>query len=69
MKAIAEAIMVVHMTHRPAGLPSGTVGIKKRFLKVSKIPMTSTTDDISDAGIVRWRNIAAANMIKNDLHL
>jgi len=34
MKAIAEAMIVAVMTHLPAELPSGTVGIKKRLVKV-----------------------------------
>jgi hypothetical protein len=34
MKAIAEAMMVAAITHFPAALPSDTVGIKKRLVKV-----------------------------------
>jgi hypothetical protein len=33
MKAMAEAMMVEAITHLPAGLPSDTVGIKKRLVK------------------------------------
>ena len=33
MNAMADAMMVEAITHLPAGLPSDTVGIKKRLIK------------------------------------